>query len=94
MLGMDRAELGLPAIARKRRAKRPAAEGGQSGTAAAPLRKRQRRGGEERDPPWAVIQREINTRRWPSIEMQARPNRYKWTPQDTGGTRDTDKSSG
>jgi hypothetical protein len=38
--------------------------------------------------------REINTRRWPSIEMQARPDRYRWFPEEGAGPGEREKESG
>jgi hypothetical protein len=35
-----------------------------------------------KEPSRAVIVKAINTRRWPSIEQQARPEKYRWTPVD------------
>jgi hypothetical protein len=46
-----------------------------------------------KEPSRAAIMKAINTRRWPSIEMQARPDRYKWTPTDGAGTGDKDKDT-
>jgi hypothetical protein len=95
MLGMDRALLGLPPAERKRRTE--AACGGTG---------RPRRGGkvmgcaslvhptsETKEPSRAAIVKAINTRRWPSIEMQARPERYRWYPMEPAGPGDTDKNS-
>jgi hypothetical protein len=35
----------------------------------------------------------VNTRRWPSIEMQEQPGRYKWTPAEAPKTPDVGKKS-
>jgi hypothetical protein len=35
-----------------------------------------------KEPSRATIIKAINTRRWPSIEMQANPERYRWTPEE------------
>jgi hypothetical protein len=87
MLGMDRALLSLPPIERKPR--RATAEDGDAATGGD--RPRRRRPGE---PSRAEIMRVINTRRWPSIEQQARPGRYRWYPQEIAEAEDTEKNSG
>jgi hypothetical protein len=83
MLGMDPALLGFSPVERK---KRPvAAEAAEAGSADDPPRRRRRRCAEGREPTRAEIMRKINTRRWPSIEMQARPERYRWYPMEGAG---------
>jgi hypothetical protein len=37
---------------------------------------------------------EINTRHWPSIEQQANPARYKWTPKAASEPGEGEKDSG
>jgi hypothetical protein len=92
MLGIDRALLGLSPVERKRR--RTAREDREAGNDGDPPRRRRRQCAEGHEPSRAVIMREINTRRWPSIEMQARPDRYRWFPEEGAGPEERQKESG
>jgi hypothetical protein len=47
-----------------------------------------------KEPSRATIMKAINTRRWPSIEMQERPDRYKWIPAEATEPREREKDSG
>jgi hypothetical protein len=92
MLGMDPALLGFSPMKRKRR--RAATEDGAADNGGDPPRRRRRQCAEGREPTRAVIMREINTRRWPSIEMQARPERYRWYPMEASEPGKGEKDSG
>jgi hypothetical protein len=106
MLGMDPALLGFSPVERKQR--RIVAESGAVGAGTGRHRRSGQVMGRPagthptivtdaaawKEPSRAAIMREINTRRWPSIEMQARPERYRWYPMEPAGPGDTDEKSG
>jgi hypothetical protein len=100
MLGMDLALLGLSSVQRKTRAKtacagtgRPRRGGKAMGSAALAHPTSVTDGAAWKEPSRAAIMKAINTRRWPSIEMQARPERHRWYPMEPAGP-DGDKKSG
>jgi hypothetical protein len=94
MLGIDRALLGLPPVERKRRQAAAGASvmGRPSGTHRATATTSG--DGKDREPSRAEIKRIMATRRWPSIEMQANPARYKWYPQEPDDPGKTEENSG
>jgi hypothetical protein len=92
MLGIDPAVLRLPPVERQKRPRR----GGKATGSAAPVHPTDETnsdGAAWKEPSRAAIERIIATRRWPSIEMQARPERYRWIPDETARA-DADEKSG